>query len=411
VRGAVSFPSRAVTRLGSATDFHPAGKERSDLKTIPHPVCGVIPPHILTRLAERTDDDAGGDARATLEQMQTLQSVRTPSFIGDPCDGAWRRRKCRSVYDARHQYRLPGHRTVSEHDPAGGDLDATEAFEGSGATYDFYADLFGRASIDGKGMPLDSTVHYGTRFENALWNGRQMVYGDGDGRIFNRFTSSLDVIGHELTHGVIQYSAALGYSGQTGALNEHLADAFGMMVKHYKLGLVASASDWHIGSGLFGSAVQGKAVRSMAAPGTAYDDPILGRDPQPSHMHDYVDTAEDHGGVHINSGIPNHAFYLAAIELGGKTWTVLGKVWYVAMTERLLPGAAFQDFARATVAVAGELYGTGGNAQRVIANAWSAVGLPVPVFRGARARAPKIAGAAVPAAVIEMDKWRQRPAR
>lgn len=80
-------------------------------------------------------------------------------------------------------------------------------------------------------MRLDSTVNYGTRFENAMWNGRQMVYGDGDGRIFNRFTASLDVIGHELTHGVTQFSTALGYSGQTGALNEHLSDAFGIMVE------------------------------------------------------------------------------------------------------------------------------------------------------------------------------------
>jgi Zn-dependent metalloprotease len=136
--------------------------------------------------------------------------------------------------------------------------------------------VFGRRSIDGKGMRLDSTVHYGTRFENAMWNGRQMVYGDGDGRIFNRFTASLDVIGHELTHGVTQFSTALGYSGQTGALNEHLSDAFGIMVKQYKHDLSASDSDWLIGAELFGPGVNSKGVRSMAAPGTAYDDPVLG---------------------------------------------------------------------------------------------------------------------------------------
>jgi hypothetical protein len=190
--------------------------------------------------------------------------------------------------------------------------------------------------------------------------------------LFNRFTSAPDVIGHELTHGVTQYSANLGYHGENGALNEHISDAFGIMIKQFLLGQSANQSDWRIGAELFTSRVHGTAIRSMAAPGTAYDDPILGRDPQPSHMRNYVDTSEDNGGVHINSGIPNYAFYLAATKIGGKTWELLGRIWYVTLTERLNPDAGFQDFAQATVNTAQQL---GSGVQHVIVWAWSEVGI------------------------------------
>jgi Zn-dependent metalloprotease len=350
------------------------------MRNIPHSLCGVIPPHILTRVALQTHDVANADARATLEHMRELATGRTRTLIEISAAASPHEKRTRSgrhVYDGRRQFELPGQLVRSEDQPPTSDPDVDEAWEGSGATYDFFKRVFGRDSIDGRGTPLDATVHYGTRFDNAMWNGRQMIYGDGDGRVFTRFTSAVDVIAHELTHGVTEHAAALGYTGQTGALNEHISDAFGIMVKQYKLGLSASESDWLIGAGLFGPAVEGSAVRSLAFPGTAYDDPILGRDPQPSHMDDYVHTAADNGGVHINSGILNHAFYLAAMSLGGKTWKVLGRIWYAALTERLKPDAEFDDFTRATVDIAGELYGIGGRVQRTVAAAWADVGLPV----------------------------------
>src|SRR5215217_8657193 len=175
-----------------------------------------------------------------------------------------------------------------------------------------------------------------------------MVYGHADGRIFTRFTASVDVIAHELTHGLTQFAAALGYHGQTGALNEHLSDAFGIMVKQWLLGQTADKSDWLIGAGIFGPAVHGVAVRSMAAPGTAYDDPVLGKDPQPAHMKDYVTTINDNGGVHINSGIPNHAFYVTSVELGGNAWDKAGQIWYVALRDRLAANSNFQACANLT---------------------------------------------------------------
>jgi Zn-dependent metalloprotease len=153
---------------------------------------------MLMRVAERTADAGQDDARATLEHMRELATGRARTLIeGPPATPPDPSRKRRNVYDARHHHHLPGKLALSEHKPRNADVEINEAYDGSGATYDFYAQLFGRRSIDGNGMRLDSTVHYGTRFENAMWNGRQMVYGDGDGRIFNRFTASLDVIGHE----------------------------------------------------------------------------------------------------------------------------------------------------------------------------------------------------------------------
>jgi len=314
------------------------------MRKISHHVCGVIPPHILAKVAEQAEHEARDDARSTLEQMRELATERTRTFFEGAAPAAIAaapQKKRRSIYDAHHSLRLPGKLVMSEHKPRSADVEVAEAYDGSGTTFDFYAQIFSRNSIDGRGMRVDSTVHYGTRFDNAMWNGHQMVYGDGDGLLFNRFTAALDVIGHELTHGVTQFTAALGYDGQTGALNEHISDAFGIMVKQFKLNQTAKESDWLLGAGLFTSRVHGKAVRSMAAPGTAYDDPTLGRDPQPAHMRHYVDTEDDNGGVHINSGIPNHAFYLAAVALGGRTWEVLGRIWYRVLTERLTSDADY----------------------------------------------------------------------
>src|SRR5207245_10045279 len=114
-----------------------------------------------------------------------------------------------------------------------------------------------------------------------------------------------DASGYELTHGVTQNTAALEYSGQPGALNESIADGVGTIVKQWRLGESVDQADWLIGAGLFTTAVQGVALRSMKDPGSAYDDPQIGKDPQPKFMKDFVNTTDDNGGVHINSGIPN----------------------------------------------------------------------------------------------------------
>ncbi len=117
----------------------------------------------------------------------------------------------------------------------------------------------------------------------------------------------------------------------------------------------AAEASWLIGESLFLPGVQARGLRDMAAPGTAYDDPRLGRDPQPDHLDGYVDTTDDNGGVHLNSGIPNRAFQLAAVAVGGHAWDGAGRIWYAALTGgRVGPHTDFAGFAGATVAAAGE---------------------------------------------------------
>jgi len=202
------------------------------------------------------------------------------------------------------------------------------------------------------------------------------VFGDGDGDLFNRFTIAVDVIGHELTHAVTELEAGLVYEGQSGALNESVSDVFGSMVKQHQLGQGAAEADWLIGEGLFTPKVQGVALRSMRAPGTAYDDPVLGKDPQPDHMSGFVETDDDNGGVHTNSGIPNHAFYLAATALGGKAWEVAGRAWYDALRDPSLPTSAdFATFATVTVRTARARFG--GDEAGAVGDGWAAVGVDV----------------------------------
>jgi Zn-dependent metalloprotease len=224
-------------------------------------------------------------------------------------------------------------------------------------------------------MRLDSSVHYSFDYDNAFWNGAQMVYGDGDGVIFQRFTKSLDVVGHELTHGVTQFEAALVYHDQPGALNESFSDVFGALTKQWKLKQTADKADWLIGAGLFAKGVNGVAIRSMKAPGTAYDDPRLGKDPQPAHMKDLFKGSADNGGVHINSGIPNHAFYLVAITLGGNAWDRAGRIWYDTLTNMIGPNTTFKQAANATIRSASNLFGNGSKEQKAVTSAWKAVGV------------------------------------
>jgi len=283
----------------------------------------------------------------------------------------------RTIFDAGNTETMPGTLVRSEGGKRSGGNTVSEAYDYSGSTYGFYKKIFERNSIDTRGMKLDSTVHYGEDYNNAFWNGTQMVYGDGDGEIFQRFTKSIDVVGHELSHGVTQYEAALEYEGQSGALNESFSDVFGSLIKQYTLKQNVDKADWLIGAGLFTSKVKGIALRSMKEPGTAYNDPTIGKDPQPGHMRDYFKTSNDNGGVHINSGIPNHAFYLTAMEIGGYAWERAGLIWYVTLTEKLRENSDFQKAAGFTVEVAANLYGKGSKEQNAVQKAWELVGIKI----------------------------------
>lgn len=352
----------------------------------------IIPPYLLQHLADLDEQmvpTATAAARETLVHDRTFRGFRTnepapptippagrpsPSIVvAEPAGPK------RTISDAETQEVLPGKIVRREDEPAINDAAADEAYLALGATYDLFAQVYGRDSIDGAGLPLDATVHYGRDYDNAFWEGSRMVFGDGDGEVFERFTKSVSVIGHELAHGVTQYTTGLAYQGQAGALNESISDVFGALVEQYLNKSSAAAASWLIGVGLFTDQVQGEALRSMKAPGTAYDDDVLGKDPQPAHMDDYVKTSADHGGVHINSGIPNRAFYLLAAELGGNAWDKAGQIWYDAVTSgKVIPSSTFGQFARVTVEVARARYGVDSVQAQAVRSGWAGVGVDVP---------------------------------
>jgi len=342
----------------------------------------IVPPYLLARLAASPQARyarAAEAARATLAVPRRYRPVRAVLDLSVE-DGALvvtaSPAPDRVISDAQHREVLPGVRVRGEDDPPTGDAAVDEAFDGLGATFAFFWEAFARSSIDGAGGTLPATVHYGVDYDNAFWDGQRMVFGDGDGDVFTGFTRSVSVIAHELAHGVIEHAGGLVYRGQSGALNESIADVFGALTEQHRLGQRADEASWLIGAEIFTDAVQGDALRSLSAPGTAYDDDVLGADPQPAHLRDYVDTTADNGGVHINSGIPNKAFHLAATNLGGHAWERAGAIWYRALTGgRLTPTADFAAFATATLAAAAQEYGEDSEEVGAVREAWIGVGV------------------------------------
>jgi Zn-dependent metalloprotease len=352
------------------------------------PINCIVPPHILEKLLGSPNDDV---RKAALRTLTTSARIRGEREILGPIRSAFAVNAVgqlrRSIHDAQHQRlppsSMPGLLVRSEGQAAVSDKSVNRAYDGLGKTYDFFKTVLGRNSIDGHGMRLTATVHFGQRFNNAFWNGAQMVFGDGDGIIFVDFTKSVDVIAHELTHGVTESMAGLEYHNQSGALNESFSDVFGSLVKQYSNNPKQNVNqaDWLIGNDILAPGVRGVALRSMKDPGTAYrDDPNLGSDPQPKHMSDFVvlsdDEEGDFGGVHINSGIPNHAFYLVARSLGGFAWEQAGVIWYEAL-KQLFPLASFQDCADVTAQVAAAKFGTGSRQHDAVIDAWDQVGIRV----------------------------------
>ena len=345
----------------------------------------ILPPRVLRTVAERGDARQRRVALRTLALDETMRSARleTGARLAGTAQGrvsavAPLREPARTrlVRDAAGSVDLQSPIARREGDPPLGDLAVDEAYEYLGVTWDFYFRVFARDSIDQQGMALDCVVHYGEDYDNAFWNGEQMVFGDGSGVIFTRLTQSLAVCAHELTHGVIQFDGPLVYQRQSGALNESVADCFGAMIDQYHRGETAEEADWLIGRELLAPGVTGRALRSLAEPGTAYDDDVLGTDPQPAHMDDYVDTTEDNGGVHVNSGIPNKAFHNLATRLGGPSWEGAGRILYTTLGHpRLRPTSSFRAFARVSADVARTLYGAGSREAYAVGAAWADVGV------------------------------------
>jgi Zn-dependent metalloprotease len=343
----------------------------------------IVPPYIVEHMAHSADPRVRERALAALAHAAAVRAVRAfaqqlPPMMAAPSPTG---RKTRLVYDARKKDRLPGKLVRREGEAKSADAAVNEAYDYSGDTYDFFHDLFGRNSLDDAGMTLISSVHVAEvdgagKFQpmsNAFWDGGQMAYGDGDGEVFQGFTRSLDVVGHELTHGVQSFSSNLLYRGQSGALNEHFADVFGVLVRQWRRKESATAASWLIGTDVLVPAPTRRGIRDMEHPGTAYrDDPALGTDPQPAHMNDLYLGPADSGGVHINSGIPNRAFVLVAQALGEPAWETAGTIWYEAMMQ-LSRTSQFADLATITAQIAGDRFNA--TTKKAVKAAWKKVGL------------------------------------
>jgi Zn-dependent metalloprotease len=281
----------------------------------------------------------------------------------------------RQIYNANNLTRLPGTKSRFENEKAVADQLINDAYEFHGLMRDFLKIVFKRDSIDGKGMNLVGTVHYGKSYNNAFWNSIQMTYGDGDKVIFAMFVL-LDVIGHEMFHGVTEATSGLEYSGESGALNEHLSDVFGVCLRQWALKLSADKDSWLVGPGIFMPGIKGVALRSMLKPGTAYNDPKLGKDPQPDHYSKLYTGSSDNGGVHINSGIPNKAFATFAVAVGGNSWECPALIWYETNCGdgHIQSDCDFHTFAQKTVDNCTKMF-----PQHVskLKDAWNAVGVTV----------------------------------
>jgi Zn-dependent metalloprotease len=350
-----------------------------------NPVQCIIPPYITEHLAQSPDPEVRSRALADLKAAAAMRAVRVmaqamPALMASMSPT---RRKHRLLYDAQQTDQLPGTLVRSEGQAKVSDKTINEAYDHSGDTYDFYDKLFRRNSLDDNGMTLISSVHVAevddtgqyVPMNNAFWDGRQMAYGDGDGRVFRKFTGSLDIIGHELTHGVQSFASNLTYYGQSGALNEHFSDVFGILVRQWKHKETALKASWVIGAEVLVPAPTRRGIRDMEKPGTAFvNDPDLGTDPQPAHLSNLYTGPRDRGGVHINSGIPNRAFVLTAKALKGHAWDVAGRIWYDTLLQ-LTASSQFVDCARMTVQVAGGQYGAA--AKKAVKAAWKKVGITV----------------------------------
>lgn len=335
--------------------------------------CTFIPPFILENLAKAGVEDATltlQQDRGREERASTVLDIGTLMGI-TPAAG----RAARQVFDSQNKVDYQVKLVLSEGGPVVEDDAVNNAYDHIGNFRNYFKEKLLRDSIDNNSMDIICNVHFGTKYNNAFFNGKEITIGDGDGVIFSNFAKSREVIAHELGHGVVQWTANLEYRNQSGALNEHFADVFGSAITQSFERSTADDADWLIGDEIMGPRLYGEALRCMASPGTAFDNDLMGKDPQPDHMRDFYKGSNDNGGVHINSGIMNKAFYLASRELETEKATL---IWYTAL-QNLWPTASFNDavaqIVRATQLLIKSNRLKSGSTQKVRA-AFKEVGLP-----------------------------------
>ena len=348
-----------------------------------HPTCcSFVPPHILDALAARDAEESreqGPSQRTAIVTRQLVAErqrnrLSTSTLAAAVAGRAVGGKPDREIYDDQNTTNFDVLLVRSEGSSPAAAQNVNQAYDHAGAARDFLADVFGRNGADNAGMTVNVNVNFDVNFNNAFWDGVRLTMGNGDGVIFVDFSASPDVMGHELGHGVVQFTANLDYFSQSGALNESFADVLGSLTEQRLRGEDFDSANWLIGDEIMAPGLYGEALRSMAHPGTAYNNSILGKDPQPGHMDDYYAGPADNQGVHINSGIPNRAFYLTASELGTEA---AGQIWYAGL-QNLWPTAVFTDAAAVLAAQARILARDNKvprQAAQVVRSAWRAVGV------------------------------------
>lgn len=266
----------------------------------------------------------------------------------------------RNTYTANNGSSLPGTLLRTEGSGNTGNTAVDNAHNFAGTTYDYYSTQQGRDSYNGAGATLTSTAHYSTNYDNAYWSGTQMVYGDG-GTYFFPLSGSVEVVGHELTHAVTEYSAGLIYSGESGGLNEAMSDIMGVTIDSYSRGWVVDANTWKVGETIAKPAL-GAALRFMDNP------PLDGV--SIANYAQYTSSTD----VHYSSGIANKAFYLM-VQDPALDIQQAANIWYRALTVYMTPSTNFAGARTATTSAATDLFGSGSAAVTAVGNAWTAVGV------------------------------------
>lgn len=344
--------------------------------------CYIIPPYILKNMIAH-DVDIGEPCTHLVSTLESTNEFRR-KFEESPDQREHaasmfmmpKRTLMRAIYNANNSLILPGVLARSEGQKPTGDVAIDNLYDLIGDVYTFFKDLWARHSIDDRGMIIEAVAHFGLLYDNAFWENGRLMAGDGDQINFGSFTSDLSVIAHELTHGLTQLEAGIIYKGQTGATNEHISDAFGISIDHYVNRSIFQNSSWYIGSKLLRPEMKlnARGIRSLAEPGTAFNDPRMGKDIQPAHFKDYIHTSLS-DEVHINSGILNRGFYLVCEQLQEPSWSKPIRIWYRALCEYANKTTGFEDWAAMTTRSTIDLFGAGGDEYKAVRRAWNAVGI------------------------------------
>ena len=342
------------------------------------PLYCIIPPYIFEKMVESTDKAIRDSALSSLTHSAQVRGERLAMAGMGVSAASTAGNGRRTIFDCKNSFRLSdGVLARSEDGQASADDSVNRLFDGLGTTRTFLSQVFERDSLDDQGGRLDGFVHYGADYNNATFDGSVMRFGDGDGQQFTDFTKSLDVIAHELGHGVTQFTSDLLYQDQSGALNESFSDVFGSLVKQWFNGESVDQADWLIGKEVWTPGVNGDALRSLKSPGKAYvNHPLFGTDPQPDHFNKYIPTTRDNGGVHLYSGIPNKAFYETAMLIGGNSWETSGHIWYQALQSSSV-NPTFHEFATTTYEEALTTFGA--STAQFVAEGWKSVGIIIGV--------------------------------